>query len=163
MIVIDNFLPQREFKIFNESWVKVPTGTWMTRYSEPDGFLEYVARKLWSIVEHQLPKTISGYEYWTNTLTDTVGLDWHYDKDEVLYEMTGEIVTPFYGSVLYGDGDVTGGYLEIEQSDGEIERIAYKPNRAILFNAGLYRHRVSPIKSGVRKTLACNIWEKELM
>ena len=29
------------------------------------------------------------------------GLDWHIDKDEKLYEETGKIKTPLYGSIFY--------------------------------------------------------------
>lgn len=162
MIVVDNFLSDSDFKEFNKAWASVPTGTWLDVGDDPPSILAECAVLLWKFFNPKHVDVISGYEYWTNTLSQVQPLDWHYDKDEALWELTGEIVTPVYGSVLYGEGEVTGGYLEVQHDDGEVERIQHKPNRAIFFDAGKDLHRVSPVKSGLRRTLACNIWERKL-
>lgn len=162
MIVVDNFLTPEDFKSVNAAWEKIPTGTWLDVGDKPPDTLSQCAVLLWNFFNPRHVESVVGYEYWTNTLSNTVPLDWHYDKDEALWELTGEIVTPTMGAVLYGDGVVTGGYLEVQQDDGEVERIQHKPNRAVFFEAGKLLHRVSPVKSGQRRTLACNIWERKL-
>ena len=163
MIVFDNLLSDSQFDDFNKTFAPISTGHWIGANDEPTDKMAAYGKLLWKhyIAANPVPN-LMGYEYWTKTLSNTVPLDWHYDKDETLWENTGEISRPLFGAVLYGEGEVYGGYLEIKQHDGEIERIQYKPNRAIFFDAGNLEHRVSPVNNGSRRTLACNIWDKEL-
>jgi|SRR6056300_1549868 hypothetical protein len=111
---------------------------------------------------------LSGFEYWTgqyspSDLDDgkTDNLVIHYDKDEPLWHSTGEIVTPIMGTVFYPvPMDIDGGFLEIfiNGRDGEPERIEAKYNRLIIFEAGNYLHRVTPVTRGVRSAIAVNLW-----
>jgi predicted 2-oxoglutarate/Fe(II)-dependent dioxygenase YbiX len=56
--------------------------------------------------------------------------------------------------------DIDGGFLEIfiNGRDGEPERIEAKYNRLIIFEAGKYLHRVTPVTRGVRSAIAVNLW-----
>ena len=86
-----------------------------------------------------------GYEYWT-----------HIDEDT--YKIDKEI-HPVMGCILYGEHkDLDGGYLEVENSDQEIERFEPTPNRLVVFDAGK-PHGFSKIRSGKRRLWACNLWD----
>lgn len=165
MIVVDNFLDEVTWGKFNDPsvWEQGNSGNYkfLRIQEKPESILEAVAIRLWNFFDpHHVNNTGSvGYEYWYNILGRENGLGWHFDKDEKHWSETGEIVSPIFGSVLYPYHEVDGGFLEIE-SGQEIERIAPVPNRAIFFSAGKDRHRVSPIRDGVRKTFACNLWKE---
>ena len=88
--------------------------------------------------------------------------------DEEHWEKTGgdkggKVISPIVGSVFYPvPMDIEGGYLEIftKGMDKEPERIEAKFNRLIVFGAGDYFHRVTPVTKGVRSAIAINLWEK---
>jgi predicted 2-oxoglutarate/Fe(II)-dependent dioxygenase YbiX len=109
---------------------------------------------------------IEGFEYWTGVYGPSKpnkDLGTHYDKDELLYKETGELVTPVIGTVFYPKNvEFEGGYLEIE-SGNEVERIKAQYNRLIIFPAGEYPHRVTHVTSGTRYAIAINLWNKELL
>jgi hypothetical protein len=164
MIIIDNFLPQGEFleSITDESrWEKSLPYSWKdndTRVHSKN-IWEDLATIVWRDVA-KIDVKYDGFEYWTNPLTagGRDDLPWHYDKDELHYEKTGEVVTPYRGMVYYAHKELpTGGYLEVERPNGEVERIEPQPNRLIVFDPSII-HRVLPITSGVRRTFACNCW-----
>ena len=73
-----------------------------------------------------------------------------------------EIITPEIGTVFYPMSyrAFEGGYLEIERSNGEVERIEPKFNRLVIFNAGEDKHRVTRVTNGVRYAIAINLWLK---
>jgi hypothetical protein len=113
---------------------------------------------------------VAGFEYWTgiqsaeddNPFLDNLGL--HYDKDEILFQETGNLQTPIIGSVYYPDqNEFTGGMLEIftKGHDKDPERIYAAPNRLIIFDAGSVAHSVSKVTSGTRKAIAINLWGEE--
>ena len=111
---------------------------------------------------------ISGFEYWTGIQTADPKLGHkdilaeHYDKDEALFEKTGEIASPVIGTVFYpGIEDFTGGELAIytDGVDEKPEIIKAKPNRLIIFNAGQHVHEVLPVKTGTRHAFAINLWQ----
>lgn len=164
MIIIDNFLPQGEIL---ESITSEDRWENSLKYSWKDNNTTKHNKNIWedlaSIVWKDIAKInikYSGFEYWTNALVagGRDDLPWHYDKDEELYSTTGELVTPYRGMVYYAHKELpSGGYLEIERPNGEIERIEPQPNRLIVFDPSII-HRVTPITSGVRRTFACNVW-----
>jgi hypothetical protein len=89
-----------------------------------------------------------GSEYWANYGTRP---DWHIDKDEKLYAMSGNTECPICSIVYYADIDALGG-------DFMTETIRVKPvtNRMIVFAAGL-KHGVEPY-TGTRLSVAVNPW-----
>lgn len=111
--------------------------------------------------------TITGFEYWTGVYGDDVSnknLGTHYDKDEMQYKLTGEIIRPIVGSVFYPKNvPFEGGYLEIEHPNREMERIEAKYNRLIIFDAGNDLHRVTPVTKGTRYAIAINLWSQTLL
>lgn len=166
MIVVDNFLDEVTWNQFNDPamWAEENSGdlAWLPVDAPVHNVMQVVAKRLWNFFDpHHVNNTGAiGYEYWYNILWRENGLKWHYDKDEKHWRDTGEIKIPIYGAVLYPSHEVDGGYLEIENGRQEVERIAPVPNRAIFFSAGEDRHRVSPIRDGLRKTFACNLWKE---
>jgi hypothetical protein len=114
--------------------------------------------------------SLSGFEYWTGiqTANPDMGfnnnLSGHYDKDEELFEQTGQIVRPIIGTVYYPEQEeFEGGMLEIYTKgvDKAPEMIYAKPNRLIIFDAGKHIHTVTPVTSGTRKAIAINLWQSE--
>ena len=109
---------------------------------------------------------IAGFEYWTGIQETGFAnnLGNHYDKDEELFKLTGEIATPILGTVYYPEQEqFEGGMLEIytEGVDKAPEVVYAKPNRLIIFDAGKYVHAVTPVKMGTRKAIAINLWLSE--
>lgn len=162
MIVCDNFLTADEWQNFTiiSNWFKRFPNTWMDFGQTPRNPYEQLSTKIWKWYDPN--HSCVGYEYWTNINTPDNVLGWHIDKDENHFSKTdGELLTPRLGCVLYGQHMfMSGGYLEIEHSDG-IERIKALPNRLIIFPAYL-KHRVSDIYEGQRFTFASNIWDMRI-
>jgi len=112
---------------------------------------------------------ISGFEYWTGIqsaeqdgFNNNLGM--HIDKDEELWEKSGEIASPVIGTVYYPEQEeFEGGMLEIYTNgqDSEPERVYAKPNRLIIFGAGNTYHRVDTVTKGTRKAIAINLWLQE--
>lgn len=147
--------------------------------SDADTTKKQVIRELW---ESRLPipqEQILGFEYWTRTYNAGQYLDVHVDEDTFLYRDTKVFSGPFFGGVWYGQENEDGGFLEIFKSclaDGTVaalerenidkytadvsslERIAYRGNRFIGFDAGHVLHRTTAAKSGVRQVMVMNIW-----
>jgi hypothetical protein len=139
-----------------------------------------VIQELW---KDNLPipeKEICGFEYWTKTFKPGQYLSPHVDEDSHLYKESQVFKGPLTGCVYYPNSEsVNGGFLEIHEhkiNDGEIfaleqgalegvlspienrERIAYKPNRLIIFDAGHVVHNTTPTISGTRHVLVINVW-----
>lgn len=115
--------------------------------------------------------SVSGFEYWTGVQSAPKVQDGfkdnlilHYDKDEALFEKTGEIVRPLIGCVYYPPGsDFDGGDLEIYTVEGESpEVLKTLPNRLIIFDAGYVLHRVNTVTRGTRRAIAINLWGEEI-
>lgn len=94
-----------------------------------------------------------GSEYWAHYGTRP---DWHVDKDEKLYEMSGNTKSPICSIVYYADVDVVGGNFMTETA-------SVKPvtNRMIAFAPGLM-HGVEPF-TGKRLSVAVNPWAHKPM
>lgn len=148
---------------------------WYDKNKEPSSIWEYLALRMWQDQPFLQTEDFAGFEIWCNILTPEGPLTWHVDKDQILYQKSGgnELSLPLYGSVFYGyPHEHTGGFLEIlkydtaswpegmDEPDPEsVERIEAEYNRLVVFNASKF-HRVSPIYSGARVTLAVNVWKK---
>ena len=143
-----------------------------------------VVRKIW---ENNLTiplEDILGFEYWTRTFGPGQFLGPHVDEDTFLYQDTKIYNGPEIGCVYYGPSSekVVGGFLELFETKlifGEKdalewenlktkldpielrERIAFKENRLIIFDAGRVIHQTSPCISGIRNVMVINVWLKK--
>jgi len=158
---------------------------WMDYGAAPKNIWEELAVKIWKshpVIQQQLQEeegaaTFAGYEYWCNMLRPEIPLNWHVDKDEILLEESEntQLKTPYMGSVLYGyPHQFTGGYLEVFPSTPDkipdpdhyadladhVERIQARYNRLVFLNVSEW-HRVTPLTSGTRYTLAVNLWKEK--
>lgn len=156
--------------MFWDGWWSSPANTLKKR----------VIQKIW---ENNLPlqqDEICGFEYWTKTFKKGQYLSPHVDEDSHLYKDSQVFRGSIIGCVYYPNSDpVDGGFLELHEhriEDGEIfalergaldgrlspiekrERIAYKPNRLIIFDAGHIVHNTTPAVDGVRRVLVVNVW-----
>ena len=126
---------------------------------------------------------ICGFEYWTRTFNPGQYLDTHVDEDTFLYASKKIFRGPVIGCVYYPHiNDVVGGFLELhpiaveegkpkaleaENMDHliapieERERIACKPNRVVIFDAGHTIHNTTPPISGKRRVMVINVWHKD--
>lgn len=112
-------------------------------------------QNVWQITSDQ---TFAGIEYWTNGYHHSNSLEWHYDKDEHLWNTQEIINSPKLGFVYYAHTSLpNGGYLEIQRENNQIERIEPVPNRLVIFDPSVY-HRVEDVVSGTRRTVASNLW-----
>jgi len=119
---------------------------------------------------------IQGFEHWVgvykaddNQVVENFGERWHlkhhFDKDEDLWNATGEVKSPIIGTVFYPDPEIDnieGGELQIWDTYdvnpyGSYEIIKPKFNRLIIFDAGKL-HAVHEVTKGTRKAIAINLW-----
>ena len=122
--------------------------------------------------------SLSGFEHWVGmyeadkTVSNEGGnfsLISHFDKDEKLWETTGELVTPKIGTVFYPDpcnDEMEGGYLKVWKThdsdfNAPYELIEAKYNRLVIFDASQL-HAVTPVTKGTRKAIAINLWDSPL-
>lgn len=176
MLIVDNFIGDTALL---EDIAKDPTffakngrymwydGWWNSPLNSLKKRLIY---ELWGPSSIYPAVQVEGFEYWTGQFGEghTESLVMHKDKDEEHWEKTGggnggEVITPVIGSVFYPvPMDIEGGYLEVftHGMDKEPERFEAKFNRLIVFGAGDYFHRVTPVTKGVRSAIAINLWEK---
>lgn len=54
-----------------------------------------------AIFGHQSKKDIAGVEWWVRRKPNNIGHDFHFDKDEHLFNQTKQVVTPQVSSVFY--------------------------------------------------------------
>lgn len=119
---------------------------------------------------------IQGFEHWVgvykegdNQVVENFGSNYHlkhhFDKDEDLWNSTGEVKSPIIGTVFYPDPEVDnieGGMLQIWDTydvnpSSPYELIQPKFNRLIIFDAGKL-HAVQEVTKGIRKAIAINLW-----
>lgn len=156
--------------MFWDGWWKSPANTLKKR----------VIQHIW---ERNLPipkEEVCGFEYWTKTFKPGQYLSPHVDEDSHLYKEFQIFSGPLTGCVYYPDSEyVSGGFLELHEhklEDGTLfalergcldsltspiekrERIAYKPNRLVIFDAGHVLHNTTPVDVGIRKVLVVNVW-----
>jgi hypothetical protein len=159
--------------MFWDGWWNSPANTLKKR----------VIKHLWD-THLPLPKEdICGFEYWTKTFKPGQYLSPHIDEDSHLYKEHKVFNGPLIGSVYYPDFEtVSGGFLELHEfylkdktplalERGELdskvspiekrERIAHKPNRLVIFDAGHVLHSTTPVDDGTRRVLIVNLWSMD--
>tara|TARA_Y100001951_G_C11284859_1_gene267957 strand:+ start:1362 stop:1961 length:600 start_codon:yes stop_codon:yes gene_type:complete len=123
---------------------------------------------------------IAGFEFWTGIFSkDQIitndspvnkgyALNHHFDKDEGHFQKTGVMNRPKVGTIYYPPmgKQCDGGYLKIYKTkDMDVtapyELIEPKANRLVIFDAGQL-HAVMGISSGIRHSVAINLWENHL-
>lgn len=158
--------------MFWDGWLNSPVNTLKKK----------IIKHIW---ENNLPfpiEEVLGFEYWTRTYLPGQYLDTHVDEDTFMYEDHKIFSGPAIGAILYGIDNKDGGFLEIHKSvliDGtkdalerdsisamlspieDRERIAYRGNRLVIFDAGHQIHATSPAKSGIRQVMVINVWHKD--
>jgi hypothetical protein len=158
--------------MFWDGWWRTPANTLKKK----------VIQSLWEDLMIWDLNDILGFEYWTRTYLPGQYLDIHVDEDTFLYAESKIFKGPIYGCVFYGKENEDGGFLEIHKKkleDGkknilekkyikkyislkkDREKIAYKGNRAIFFDAGHVLHNTVGSKSGIRQVLVVNLWHKD--
>lgn len=158
--------------MFWDGWWRSPANTLKKK----------VIQKIWESNLPCLKEDILGIEYWTRTFSPGQYLGIHVDEDTFLYEKNKTFSGPILGSIYYGINNDDGGFMEIHKSiliDGSYgtlesesiknaasppelrERIAYKGNRLIIFDAGHMFHETTPAKAGVRQVMVTNLWHKD--
>jgi hypothetical protein len=156
--------------MFWDGWWRSPANTLKKR----------VIQYIW---EHNLPipkEEVCGFEYWTKTFKPGQYLSPHVDEDSHLYKEFQVFSGPLTGCVYYPESErVSGGFLELHEytlEDGTFfalergcldsltsyiekrERIAYRSNRLVIFDAGHVLHNTTPVDVGTRKVLIVNVW-----
>jgi hypothetical protein len=151
--------------------------------SETNTLSKQIIKSIW---ENNLPfdkKDVCGFEYWTRTFNPGQYLDTHVDEDTFLYAKEKIFRGPAIGCVYYPHtNDVVGGFLELHPNTiientlnaleaeniknnisvlEERERIACKPNRLIIFDAGHMVHNTTPPITGIRRVMIINVWHKD--
>ena len=183
MIIIDGFV--RDTDLLRQ--IQQSEEFWKLGYHWYDGWWNNVATTLRQhlityIWRDHCPMheriSLSGFEHWVGiyNANETVSNDGgefslisHFDKDEKLWDATGEIVTPKIGTIFYPDpcnDEMEGGYLKVWKThdtdfNAPYELIEAKYNRLVIFDAGQL-HAVTPVTKGTRKAIAINLWDSPL-
>ena len=130
-------------------WYARPLG----KPGNPDNPLEELAELVIARVQ---PYRLAGVEYWTNSLATGESMHPHVDKDEKLYWSTKEFRHPYISTVYYpAQAPYEGGELVINNQN----LIKPLPNQLIAFR-GTLPHGVQRIKSGSRRSIALNLWDR---
>jgi hypothetical protein len=158
--------------MFWDGWWRSPANTNRKR----------VIEAIWSspgLLPFPLQEVV-GFEYWTRTFGVGQFLAPHCDEDTFLYAFEGQFRGPKIGCVWYGSSEATGGFLELHNSvvpEGkdqlerdvidehlspidERERIKYRPNRLVVFDAGHRLHETTKTTSGKRQVMVINVWHE---
>jgi len=151
--------------------------------SPADTLRKQVIQVLWS-QPGLLPfpiEEVAGFEYWTRTFGVGQYLGVHCDEDTFQYAKDRYYRGPAIGCVWYGTSESTGGFLELhattilegkdslerEQLDAlmsapeERERIMYRPNRLVVFDAGHRLHETTKTLTGKRQVMVVNVWHRD--
>lgn len=155
--------------MFWDGWWRSPANT----------LKKQVIKQIWSDHMEWSYEDVLGFEYWTRSYSPGQYIDIHVDEDTFLYKKNKTFQGPISGCIYYGVENQDGGFLEIHKNtliDGnkealdqikkdisaieDRERIAYKGNRLIIFDAGHAVHGTTPSKSGLRQVLVVNVWHK---
>lgn len=128
---------------------------------------------------------VVGFEYWTRTYEPGQYIQPHIDADTARYVHDKSLGTPSIGAVWWGvDNGGDAGFFElyptllVRDSVGSLEksfidpilesspietreRIKYKSNRLIIFDAGHQLHGTTPASAGIKQSFIVNVWSKE--
>lgn len=191
MIIIDDFVKDLDFldkisddKSFWEIGYRWYDGWWKSPMEDLRHELIY---KLWGENSPHHNVRVAGFEHWVGDLgpynkDSMLNMDWslkpHFDKDETLWSEKKEMLGPTIGTVFYPCreiDEIQGGMLYIWDKyehgnlspQGWVTNLTQEPqiispkfNRLIIFDASKL-HAVSHVKSGRRRAIAVNLWEKK--
>lgn len=100
---------------------------------------------------------VIGAEEWSHNPSLGSLPEGHYDKDEDLYERTGELLYPVCSCIWYLNvKNLVGGNLIVEGKE-----IVPKTNKLVLLKPRTW-HDISEYKRGTRVGLYVNFWDKAL-
>jgi hypothetical protein len=158
--------------MFWDGWWRSPANTLKKK----------IIQKIWEENLEWPNEDILGFEYWTRTYNPGQYIDLHVDEDTFLYFENKIFQGPITGCVYYGVDNEDGGFLEIHKNSfingnkeslekenikeyispkEDRERISYKGNRLIIFDAGHRLHSSTPAKSNIRQVMVINVWHKD--
>lgn len=192
MIIYDNFIKDLDFldrickdKNFWEHGYRWYDGWWN---SPIEDLRHQLIKEIWGENSPHGSITCNGFEHWIGDYGAEeephmiFDLPWslkpHFDKDEVHFKNTKEVIGPKMGTVFYPCReieDMEGGdlwlwdyydsgfmtennMLTYPQENPEI--IKAKFNRLIIFDASKL-HAVSKVTRGRRRAIAINLWDKK--
>ena len=168
MVILDNFITDQSLldRIDNDDNFFGPNGDFMWWdgwwNSKANTLKKKLIEYIWCTNSPDRAHDISGFEYWTGVYGEdkpNKNLGSHFDKDELHFKKTGEVISPIRGTIFYPiHSQFEGGYLEIG-CEGKTERIVAKSNRLIIFDAGYDLHRVTEVTKGTRYAIAINLWK----
>jgi len=181
MIVIDDFIQDENLlnRIKNDKEFWAEGYSWWGGWWNGEGttLRHELIQKIWT--DFRVPQmNLNGFEHWTGILSKDkvinngaamsagMALNLHFDKDELVWEKTGEVRSPKIGSVYYppmGE-QCEGGNLKIYNTreidlTATYELIAPKQNRLVVFDAGKL-HGVEGVTKGTRHAIAINLWDE---
>jgi hypothetical protein len=191
MIIVDNFLQDLDFldkisedKSFWEHGYRWYDGWWKSPMADLRHELIY---KLWGENSPHHNVQVEGFEHWVGDLGPNdkhsmLNMEWslkpHFDKDETLWSENKQMVGPKIGTVFYPCreiDEIEGGMLYIWDKydhgnlspEGWVTNLTQEPqiispkfNRLIIFDASKL-HAVSHVRSGRRRAIAVNLWDKK--
>ncbi len=105
------------------------------------------------------PAKLAGVEYWTHAMDVGSGLAIHIDRDEQLFTVANRLTHPDISTVYYPKPmSYAGGELVVNFDN------VIKPrfNQLVAFNGSL-PHMVRQVESGVRYSIALNLWATKPM
>jgi len=158
--------------MFWDGWWRSPANTLKKK----------IIQKIWEEHLEWPNEDILGFEYWTRTYNPGQYIDLHVDEDTFLYSKNKIFQGPIIGCVYYGVDNEDGGFLEIHKNsfingnkeslekenikkyispEEDRERISYKGNRLIIFDAGHRLHNSTPAKANLRQVMVINVWHKD--
>lgn len=168
-LCIDNYIKSPEIlssKEFQDTnfWTDT-TSYWLPIDFKPRTRRQRLVSELWQPIVDSQELKIAGFEYWSGVNRNNTYLQTHRDRDEKLFEDTGENVYPLVGSVYYPLIDsLEGGELVIYQKEIDSEPFEKLPpvqNRIVFFDSGHLWHKICKVTSGTRVHFAVNVWETE--
>ena len=150
---IDNFLSKEEIaKVFTEKSFKPFTVRWHTLPSK-----SFYQNKILQEIKNDFTDLSSaiGIEEWHQDAEWFLPEE-HIDKDEALYETTGEVKLPLCSAILYlRVENLVGANLKLVRDNVEVTP---KPGTLVLLSPGLL-HSITDYESGKRISLNMNIWD----
>jgi|TARA_B100001250_G_C19337277_1_gene587447 hypothetical protein len=157
IIILDDVLSKNELENLNEGIdLKVSVDNNLNQYLRKWSDIKFAHPLLKISSKYFKLKRNYRYELWKHESSKFIP-NWHFDKDEELYRITGVTDIPIFGLIYYPlIQSLKGGELILE--DGTI--INPRSNRMVLFSTGTIQHMVDSYQ-GYRKSFLINIWAKK--
>ncbi|MBL9039503.1 MAG: hypothetical protein JNG84_13370 [Archangium sp.] len=184
--LVDGALPRRRFERLRDAVVRLgdaglrrtyQTTFWFDMNAKPSNLVEDAALHLRSLIP---AREIAGVEWWLSRMrTSNVGVDFHVDRDNALFERTGRTTSPNVSSLLYLNR-CRGGLLAVTRRRPnprnpalapdvhDFDLVEPKPNRFCFFDGrrthgvldanGHIPLRRLPREPELRLAIAMNFW-----